>query len=72
MSHRLLDEDFFALKDGPAKLGKSRAALYGYIKRGRRSLRGKVVFLESCILESGVATSVEAFARFRRRLNDDE
>jgi hypothetical protein len=72
MSRKLLDEHIFALREGPVRVRKSKSALYRYIKKGARSMSGKIVFLEYCLLESGWATSIEAFQRFRRRLNDVE
>ena len=72
MLNDLLSEQVFLLSDGPSRVHKSYESLYKYIHSGMKSVAGRTVHLESCVLEGGLATSVEAFQRFRRSLNDAE
>lgn len=63
-------EEVFLLSMGPRKVQKSPSGLRDLIRRGRVSITGKVIKLESFLTEGGIATSVEALTRFRHRLND--
>lgn len=67
----MLQEQWFLLSDGPQKVGIARATLGDLIRRGRKSIGGVTVKLESFKTETGTATSVEAVARFRIALNDE-
>ncbi len=67
---RILSEDPFLLSEGPQRVRKSRSSLWMLIMKGRERQDGKTIYLESCRLEGGLATSCDALQRFRAKLND--
>ena len=66
---KILDEKLRSFKDAARSFGRTYQAVYDMVQNGRCDHNGKLVRLEWCQAEWGRATSEEAIARFRRRLN---
>ena len=79
LNPKILNELPFVLEDAPNKLrghapkARSEAFIRAMIRDGRTSpVTGEIVKLECCYLDTCVlATSVEAYGRFMRRLNGE-